>query len=159
VELGLASGPEIDGVDGGTADERAIFDQINGERVSAGLAPLGWSDQVANVARSHAADMNQLGYFDHGSSTRPYRDDAGQTIRENWLPHPRLEFVYPGHFSRAGENIAQTRNPVGDAVGMWMESEGHRAAILDEYGWTATHGAIGVDADMIVFSPAVCATQ
>ena len=159
VDLGLASSPEIRGVDRGTADERAIFDQINAERANAGLAPLQWSDQVANVARSHAADMNQLDYFDHGSSVRPYVDDAGQTVRENWLPLPRIEFVYPGTFSRAGENIAMTGDPVGNAVQMWMGSDGHRAAILDEYGWTATHGAIGIDDRMVVFDPAVCASN
>jgi uncharacterized protein YkwD len=159
VDLGLASNPETNGVNGGTANERAIFDQLNAEREAVGLAPLGWSDQVANVARSHAADMNQLGYFDHGSSTRVYRDDSGQTFRDNWLPLPRLEFVYPGAFSRAGENIASTRDPVGQVISMWMDSEGHRAAILDDYGWTATHGGIGVDGSMVVFSPAECSSQ
>jgi len=38
-----------------------------------------------------------------------------------------------------------------------MNSDGHRAAILDEYGWTATHGGLGVDGNMAVFNPAVCA--
>lgn len=157
VELGLASNPEILGVSGGLADERAIFDQINQQRELNGLLPLIWSDQVANVARSHAADMNQLDYFDHGSLERPYRDDEGNAIRDNWLPHPRLEFVYPGDFDRAGENIASYRDPVDNVVDAWMDSDGHRAAILDEYGWTATHGAVGLDGNMAVFSPATCA--
>ena len=156
VDLGLASNPETLGINGGSPDERAIFDQINAERTNVGLEPLEWSDQVANVARSHAADMNQLDYFDHGSSTRPYRVD-GVTNRDNWLPFPRLDFVYPGDFRRAGENIASTGDPVARVVGMWMDSDGHRAAILDEYGWTATHGAIGIDGRMVVFNPAQCA--
>jgi hypothetical protein len=157
VELGLASTPEIPGVPGGLTDERAIFDQINDQRTAHGLPPLAWSEQVANVARSHAADMNQLGYFDHGSSERPYRDEDGNTIRANWLPRPRLDFVYPGHFTRAGENIARHRNAVETVVEAWMDSPGHRAAILDDYGWTATHGAIGMDGAMVVFCPVVCA--
>jgi uncharacterized protein YkwD len=156
VDLGLASNPETLGVPGGLPDERAIFDQINLERENAGLSPIAWSEQVANVARSHAADMNQLGYFDHGSSTRVYRDDAGNVNRDNWLPLPRLEFVYPGHFSRAGENIARYPDPVARVVAAWMDSPGHRAAILDEYGWTATHGGIGMDGNTVVFSPAGC---
>lgn len=159
VDLGLASNPEINAVNNGSPDERAVFDQINAERVNAGLEPLGWSDQVANAARSHAADMNQLDYFDHGSSTRIYRDEADNVNRDNWLPLPRIEFLYPGDFRRAGENIAMTRNPVEGAVGVWMESDGHRAAILDEYGWTATHGAIGIDGSMVVFNPAQCAVE
>ena len=156
VDLGLASNPEINAINNGSPDERAVFDQINAERVNAGLEPLGWSDQVANAARSHAADMNQLDYFDHGSSTRVYRDDAGNVDRDNWLPLPRIEFLYPSDFRRAGENIASTRSPVDNAVSMWMDSDGHRAAILDEYGWTATHGAIGIDGSMVVFNPAQC---
>ncbi len=159
VDLGLASNPEINAINNGSPDERAVFDQINAERMNAGLEPLGWSDQVANAARSHAADMNQLDYFDHGSSTRIYRDDAGNVNRDNWLPLPRVEFLYPGDFRRAGENIAMTRNPVDSAVGMWMDSDGHRAAILDDYGWTATHGAIGIDGSMVVFNPAQCAGE
>ena len=133
-----------------------MFDQINAERMAAGIAPLMWSDQVANVTRSHAADINQIGYFDHGSSTRIYRDEEGTVIRDNWLPMPRLEFVYPGHFRRAGENIARYPNPVERVVPAWMNSSGHRAAILDEYGWTATHGGVGMDENTVVFSPAQC---
>jgi uncharacterized protein YkwD len=155
VDLGLASNPETLGVPGGLPDERMIFDQINEQRVANGLLPLIWSEQVANVARSHAMDMNQLGYFDHGSSTRPYRDALGNTIRDNWLPFPRLNFVYPGHFTRAGENIAMM--DMSRVVDAWMNSPGHRAAILDEYGWTATYGGVGVDGRMVVFNPATCA--
>jgi uncharacterized protein YkwD len=143
---------------GGTADERAIFDQINHERAAVGLDPLAWNDQVANVARSHAADMHQLDYFDHGSSTPPHRAEDGTAIRANWLPLPRLEFVYPRAFTRAGENSAMAPNPADRVVGMWMDSDGHRAAILHEYGWTATHGAIGIDGNTVVFNPAVCSS-
>lgn len=154
LDLGLASDPEIAGVPGGTADERAIFDQINVERMNNGLPALMWSEQIANVARSHAADMNQQDYFDHGSLTRTYRDDEGVVIRDNWLPLPRVEFVYPDDFSRAGENIASYPDPVENVVEAWMNSDGHRAAIL--YDW-ATHGAVGLDGRMAVFSPAACA--
>jgi len=151
VDLGLASSPEILGIAHGQADERAVFDDINAERVANGLQPLIWSDQVANVGRSHAADMNQLDYFDHGSSTRPYDGNM-----ENWLPFPRLDFVYPDDFDRAGENIAWGYS-VSEVVPAWMDSPGHRAAILDEYGWTATHGGVGIDDTMYVFNPATCA--
>jgi hypothetical protein len=151
VDLGLASNPEILGIAHGQADERAVFDDINAERAAHGLQPLIWSDQVANVGRSHAADMNQLDYFDHGSSTRPYNGNM-----ENWLPFPRLDFVYPGDFDRAGENIAWGYS-VSEVVPAWMDSPGHRAAILDEYGWTATHGGVGIDDTMYVFNPATCA--
>jgi uncharacterized protein YkwD len=156
VDLGLAGNPEIDRIPGGMAVERTILDQINAEREQAGLSPLIWSDQVSNVARSHAADMNQLGYFDHGSSTRVYRDDAGTTYRDNWLPLPRLDFAYPDEFSNAGENIASYPDPESQVVDAWMDSDGHRAAILDEYGWSATHAGVGVDGRMAVFSPAAC---
>jgi uncharacterized protein YkwD len=154
LDLGLASDPEIAGVPGGTSDERAMFDQINVERENNGLPPLLWSEQIANAARSHAADMNQQDYFDHGSLTQTYRDEEGNVNRDNWLPHPRVDFIYPDHFSRAGENIASYPNPVEDVVEAWMNSDGHRAAIL--YDW-ATHGGIGLDGRMAVFSPALCA--
>ncbi len=155
VDLGLASSPEISGVPGGLPEERMILDQINEERVAAGLEPLIFSEQISNVARSHAADMNQLDYFDHGSSTRVYRDEEGTVIRDNWLPQPRLEAVYPGDFMRAGENIASFPD-LERVVPAWMDSPGHRAAILDEYGTSTTHGGIGIDGRMVVFSPAVC---
>jgi hypothetical protein len=151
VDLGLASNPEILGIAHGQADERAVFDDINAERVAHGLQPLIWSDQVANAGRSHAADMNQLDYFDHGSSTRPYEGNM-----DNWLPFPRLDFVYPGDFDRAGENIAWGYS-LSEVVPAWMDSPGHRAAILDEYGWTSTHGGVGIDDTMYVFNPATCA--
>jgi hypothetical protein len=43
---------------------------------------------------------------------------------------------------------------VGQSGGWWRAIR--RAAILDEYGWTATHGAIGIDGSMVVFNPAQC---
>jgi uncharacterized protein YkwD len=44
--------------------EQRVFERINTERISHGLAPLLWSDALVDVARSHSRDMAQSGFFD-----------------------------------------------------------------------------------------------
>jgi len=47
------------------ATEHELLRLCNEARAAAELAPLAWRDDVANVARTHAADMLKRNYLDH----------------------------------------------------------------------------------------------
>src|SRR3990167_5148283 len=44
-----------------------VFDEVNEERVEAGLQPLTWNDNIAEVAEDHSEDMATRDYLDHYS--------------------------------------------------------------------------------------------
>src|SRR5688572_22697827 len=48
--------------------ERRIFDILNAERRSQGLADLEWNDEVAAVARLHSQNMAEEKFFSHRGS-------------------------------------------------------------------------------------------
>lgn len=48
-----------------TAIAESIFASTNEERKKAGVHPLQWSNQLANVAKGHSVDMIENGYFEH----------------------------------------------------------------------------------------------
>jgi uncharacterized protein YkwD len=113
--------------DDGTVDgpaEQKMLGLINQERVKAGLKPLVWNEQLAEVARSHSRDMFERGYFSHqnldGLSPFDRMQRAGITFRV------------------AGENIAYAAT-VDLAHGGLMRSPGHRANILE-----ANFGSVGL---------------
>lgn len=94
----------------------SVLDLVNIERQSAGLEPLTWDDDAAEVAYSHSVDMDDRGYFDH---TNP----DGQE------PWDRLSAAGV-RWSTAGENIARGQPTPEAVVAAWMDSPGHRENIL-----------------------------
>ncbi len=96
--------------------EKIMFDLVNKERVSQGIAPLVWNESLASVGRAHSKDMFERGYFSHYS---PEGKDVGD----------RLEQAGIG-YSFAGENLALAPNVQRAHTGL-MNSEGHRRNILD----------------------------
>lgn len=105
-----------------TADEQEVFNLINQQRISNGLAALKIDNEVQNVARIKAKDMVQNNYFSHNSPTYG-------------TPFEMLN-SFKISYKSAGENIAGNSNNQA-AVTAWMNSSGHRANILNSsYNYT-----------------------
>jgi uncharacterized protein YkwD len=94
---------------------RAVFDRVNDERRARGLSPVGWSDQLAAVARDWSATMAQTGRFEH--------QDIGQVLRSGDVEG----------LGAMGENIATVSGPVPAGVLHvgWMRSDEHRVNVLN----------------------------
>lgn len=144
--------------------ERGVHNATNGARARGRRGALRLDAALSDVARRHSADMVRRGYFSHSASDR---SDAtvraargGQTCR-----------VAVGSRTYVGfsENLAQvwtasgwteTRSAAGtrrtpvwrtpdeivaETVGGWLESPGHRRALLLD---RATREGIGVALDV-----------
>lgn len=116
--------------------ERLMFQMVNRERVTRGLAGLEYDERLAGAARLHSQDMMRNGYFAHVSPTR------GDLMN-------RME--------RAGikariftENLAS--NPdIGAAHRGLMESPGHRKNILDARVTRVGIGMVRSRKDKVLF--------
>ena len=71
--------------------EKAIFDQTNTIRSSAGLAALVWDDKLAEIAREHSEDMAKNNYFSHTNL-------QGESPKDRGLRH---------NYTVVGENIGK----------------------------------------------------
>lgn len=100
--------------------EAQLFALVNTERQRAGLQPLEWDPALAAVARQHAIEMFELGYFAHDSpiTGSPFDRMSRAGIR----------------YTAAGENLAFAPTVAVAHRGL-MNSPGHRANILSpEFG-------------------------
>jgi uncharacterized protein YkwD len=88
--------------------EYDLFILVNEAREDAGLEPYSWSGTLADAADIRAEEIVEL--FSH---TRPNGEDCFS-----------LSGVY-------AENIAAGQTTVQEAFDSWMNSDGHRANILD----------------------------
>ncbi|GAA5023230.1 CAP domain-containing protein [Actinopolymorpha pittospori] len=99
-----------------TAYENAVVSLTNAARSDAGCGPLRSDERLRTAARGHSADMAARDYFDHNSPD-------GRT------PWDRIEAA--GYDAPAAENIAGGQPTPQAVVDAWMNSEGHRANILN----------------------------
>ncbi len=105
-----------------TNDEKETLALINEQRASQGLQALQIDDELQNVARIKAQDMVDNNYFSHTSPTYGSPFDMMKNFGIS--------------YKTAGENIAGNSTNTG-AVNAWMNSEGHRANILNSnYNYT-----------------------
>lgn len=95
--------------------EQQMLVLVNKERTSRELDALSFSEELANVGRSHCKDMFVRGYFSHYTP-------------EGLSPFDRMLTVSI-NFNYAGENLALAPN-VDLAMNGLMQSPGHRANIL-----------------------------
>ncbi len=103
--------------------EQQVINLVNQERTSRGLAPLKSSVGLTNAARYQAADMSQDNYFSHDTMDRD-----GEKLVKKCGPWERIANYYSG---ANGENAA-AGYPSPEAVMQgWMNSDGHRANILN----------------------------
>jgi uncharacterized protein YkwD len=89
----------------------------NAERANAGCGPVTMNNTLAIVAQAHAVDMAENDFFDHNS----LNGDS---------PFDRMQAA-GYHFSAAGENIAAGYASPASVMAGWMNSDGHRANILN----------------------------
>ena len=99
------------------AYEQEVVRLVNAERARYGLAALTEDWELSRVARYKSQDMHDNRYFAHSSPTygTPF-----QMIRAFGLS-----------YRTAGENIAMGYATPAAVVAGWMNSEGHRANILN----------------------------
>lgn len=97
--------------------EEQMLGLINTERAKGGLPPVTMDKRLQGVAREHAQDMLERGYFSHYTP-------------EGLSPFDRLDKAGVS-YTAAGENLAFSPNVTLAMQGL-MQSPGHRANILSK---------------------------
>ncbi|WP_407269429.1 CAP domain-containing protein [Radiobacillus sp. PE A8.2] len=105
-----------------------VIKLTNAERQKQGLSPLQGYPDLNNVADAKAKDMNAKEYFSH---TSPTYGSPFDMMRDFGIT-----------YTSAAENIAQGQPTPEEVVNAWMNSEGHRANILDG---NFTHIGVGYE--------------
>ncbi len=105
--------------------EKEVIRLVNEIRVKNGLRELTLDTELSHVARIKSQDMKDNKYFSHTSPTYG-------------SPFDMLK-KFGISYRSAGENIARGQATPQTVVNGWMNSEGHRANILN-----ASYTAIGV---------------
>jgi uncharacterized protein YkwD len=118
---------------GANAFELEVVRLINIERENIGLNRLAVNPALMMAARFHSTEMSDLVFFSHRS---PHH---GRGIyRAEMFGHENIrEYVWG-----VRENIASSAHCPYHVVQVWMNSPGHRAAILEEIHLTIGVGAI-----------------
>ncbi|MGO1369855.1 MAG: CAP domain-containing protein [Senegalia sp. (in: firmicutes)] len=97
--------------------ETEVIRLVNIERQKNGLSNLTESSNLSKVARYKSQDMINKNYFSHESPT--YGSPFNMMKK------------FGISYRAAGENIAAGQRTPKDVVNAWMNSEGHRANILN----------------------------
>lgn len=97
--------------------EKEVIRLVNEIRVSYGLGELTLNEELSAVARLKSEDMRDNYYFSHNSPT------FGSPFE--MMSHFGI------NYRTAGENIAMGQKTPREVVDGWMNSEGHRANILN----------------------------
>ncbi|WP_228976866.1 CAP domain-containing protein [Streptomyces sp. DH12] len=98
------------------AAEAAVLALVNQERATFGCGPVRASTDLGDLARAYSQDMAERGFFAH---TDPDGDD------------PWARAAQAGVEGLAAENIARGQADAKAVMDAWMNSEGHRANILN----------------------------
>ena len=94
-----------------------VIELVNIEREARNLHPLSYNEELTLAARLHSQDMGDQNYFDHTSLD-------GREFYER--------IAGAGYDCQiCGENIAAGYSTPEAVVDAWMNSDGHRANILD----------------------------
>jgi uncharacterized protein YkwD len=113
--------------------EPRVFVLANQLRDYAGVPELELRLDLIDLARSHALDMANRGYFSHYS---PEGDGPGDRADHRGVPYECL-----------GENLARVRNssdPATLSLTGWLRSPSHRRILLDEREVGYLYTGIGV---------------
>lgn len=116
--------------------EQQAFFILNEKRLSKGLEPLKWNENLARVARMHSLNMAQFSFFSHAGT-------------DGSMVNNRADALGISHWRSIGENIAFNRGfkkPSESACEQWMQSPAHRENILDGR-WKETGIGIAQAAD------------
>lgn len=120
-------------MDGGTADERRVFDRMNAAR---GASKLVWDDCLADLARGHSHDMVTRGYYGHGTSGNPKAFLVGQRVTTAKL----VLSGSPDEDVLMGDLQYFLKGDVGRAVDDYWMTDGHKIPILG-----CTRVGVGID--------------
>lgn len=112
------------------AYEKEVVRLVNEIRVKNGLLELTYDWELSRVARYKSQDMKDNHYFSH---TSPVYGSPFKMMKDFGLS-----------YRSAGENIAKGYGSPQTVVDGWMNSEGHRANILNA---SFTHIGVGYVAD------------
>lgn len=110
----------------GSAYEREVISLVNEIRVQNGLGRLTYDWELSRVARYKSQDMKDNNYFSH---TSPVYGSPFKMMKDFGIS-----------YRSAGENIAKGYATPRAVVDAWMNSEGHRANILNP---SFTHIGVG----------------
>ena len=111
------TGPDTVDMDGSATPTTAeMVRLVNEQRSAAGCGDVTVDDRLAAAAEGHSRDMADNGYFDHTSLDGR---DFGRRAAEH------------GYDWAIGENIAAGQRTVQEVMDAWMNSDGHRANILN----------------------------
>lgn len=106
--------------------EQEVVKLVNAERAKAGLPALKEDWELSRVAKYKSQDMHDKNYFDH---TSPSYGSPFAMMKKFGIT-----------YKAAGENIAKGQKSASEVVNAWMNSEGHRANILNK---SYTHIGVG----------------
>lgn len=98
--------------------EKQIFDITNVIRNLHDKTPVKWNNPISKVAFKHSKDMEVNNYFSHYSGN-------GEGLKERLA----AQEVY---YQAAGENIAAKYPDSPSAMNGWLNSKGHRQALLND---------------------------
>ncbi|MFN0073413.1 MAG: CAP domain-containing protein [Chloroflexota bacterium] len=154
-----------------------MFQMLNEARVSRGLNPLAWNDELARASQAHAEDMARRGYMEHtnpeGQNPRDRAAKHGYTTppRSAWLvietisARPTVEAAMEWlltHQQHAGVLLRHTWREVGAAYvqggpygQFWVMNFGCRPNVLPTF---ATVGRAGISVDL-AFTNELCSPQ
>jgi uncharacterized protein YkwD len=102
---------------GNASYEAQVVTLVNQQRATAGCPALTVDSRLTTAARGHSQDMATRNYFDHNTP-----DGVTPWTRINNAGYK---------FSQAAENIAEGQSTPASVMDAWMNSEGHRANILN----------------------------
>ncbi len=94
-----------------------VLDIVNSERGRAGLSPLRLHSQLTAAAQAHSNDMARHNFMSHTGS-------------DGSSPFDRIK-RHGYNFRQAAENVASGYSSPQDVMRGWMNSNGHRANILN----------------------------
>lgn len=100
-----------------TLAEQYLFAAANADRAQHHLAPLRSDSILGKAAKYHAEQMAERADISHQFPGEPELAERGTAAG--------------ARFSLVSENVAEAPNPA-TIHNMWMESEGHRANLLDD---------------------------
>lgn len=106
-------------------NEQKMLDRINKERVSKGLPPLTWNEDLAKASRYHAYDLGTQAYFDHKSCDR-----INDELIEVGATFDRIRKFYTATHVNS-ENIAAGHESVDMTYMQWYNSKSHHKNLFN----------------------------
>lgn len=145
--------------------EAALHAEINAARQRNGLRPLSHTARLAEIARSHSAEMAAYNYFDHidrrGERPRHRAKRAGIRCRmgENLFytfQYASYQTTIHGTRSETLYDWKSEQEIAGEAVEGWLRSPAHRDALLSENYQVHGIGAVMSDGLKIFVTQNLC---